>query len=450
MLSYRDALRLIFARSDFERGIRPPYAERVWRLDRVRELLEAIGDPHKAYRSVHVAGTKGKGSTTAMIEAVLRAAGYQTGMYTSPHLHTFRERIRIGGELIPERDVCQIMTRLKSVLDSRPLVTVFEIITALAMDAFRERKVEWAVFEVGLGGRLDATNVIAPAVSVITSISMDHVAVLGNSIAAIAGEKAGIIKPGTPVVTSPQHPEAMAVIKARAEQHKAPLTVVGRDWSGETRAWTQGGQEFAALHGSDCVYPSVRIPLLGDHQIENAVVALAAIEQLREQNVDIPRDAVTAGMASVHWPGRLQRLSNAPAVIVDGAHNPYSLQKILQSVQAHLGDGHLLVVFGASRSHDPVKLLAEVLPACMSVYLTQANHPKATPADDLLTIASKHSCRASTHADTGRALGAAVADARSIDTVLVTGSLFVVAEAMSAWARIKGLPAYPSDPPGSY
>ncbi|NLX43081.1 MAG: bifunctional folylpolyglutamate synthase/dihydrofolate synthase, partial [Chloroflexi bacterium] len=198
MLNYREALEFILQRTDFERDRGTPYAQRDWRLARVQELLEQLGNPHLAYRSVHIAGTKGKGSTTAMIEAMLRAAHYRTGMYTSPHLHTFRERIRLQGAPISEADLVALVNDMQPIVQGRPSVSVFEMITALGMWYMARSAVDVGVFEVGLGGRLDATNVLQPLVSVITSISIDHVNVLGSTLAQIAGEKAGIIKPGVP------------------------------------------------------------------------------------------------------------------------------------------------------------------------------------------------------------------------------------------------------------
>lgn len=198
MLSYLEALRAILDRADFERDRGTPYAQRDWRLARVEELLEQLGSPHRSYATVHIAGTKGKGSTTAMMDAILRAAGYRTGMYTSPHLHTFRERIRLQGESISETQLVELVEGILPLLASRPLISVFETITALAMWHFSRSAVDLGVFEVGMGGRLDATNVIHPLVSIITSISIDHVGILGSTLAEIAGEKAGIIKPGSP------------------------------------------------------------------------------------------------------------------------------------------------------------------------------------------------------------------------------------------------------------
>jgi dihydrofolate synthase / folylpolyglutamate synthase len=302
MLTYRQALDLILKRYDVERQVQPPYAERVWRLDRVRELLAPLGDPHQRFPSVHVAGTKGKGSTTAMIESILRATGYRTGMYTSPHLHTFRERIQIDGTPISEEDLQRWATRLQPLLAARPEVTVFEAITAVAMAYMAEQQVDVGVYEVGLGGRLDATNVLSPKVSVITSISMDHMQVLGNTLSQIAREKAGIIKPGTPVLSAPQHPDALAVIDQVARDREAPLTLIGRDWRWQRVPHQQADGQWLTLTGpSDETqgWPAIYLPLLGDHQLENASVAVATAWELRRQGMGITFDAIRRGLATV-------------------------------------------------------------------------------------------------------------------------------------------------------
>ncbi len=452
MLSYEEALRIVFARSDFERGARPPYSERVYRLARVEELLAAVGDPHRRYRSVHVAGTKGKGSTTAMIEAVLRAAGYRTGMYTSPHLHTFRERIRLGTEPISEVELAALMERLQPVLARRPEVTVFEIITALAMLYFAERRVDWGVFEVGMGGRLDATNVLLPEVAAITSISLDHVQVLGNTLAAIAGEKAGIIKAGVPVVSAPQKPEALAVIAEAATARGAPLTLAGRDWLWHIRGEDPTGQRldlYRPGHEAAPEYADLALPLLGAHQAENAAVAVAAIEALRDRGVAIPAEAVREGLATVRWPGRLEILSSSPLVVVDGAHNPYSIGRLLEALDL-FGPRRVLLIFGAGQGHNPGELLTLAAQRAGQVWAVQAHHPKAAPAAELAAVAEAAGCPAAVAATVGQALRAAVALAGPGDLVLATGSLFVVAETRAAWAELHGLPLPPSDPPGVY
>jgi len=453
MLTYREALLTIFQRADFERGDRPPYSERVYRLSRVEELLQQLGDPHRAYPSVHIAGTKGKGSVTAMVDAILRAAGLRTGMYTSPHLHTFRERIRLDGEPIPEEDVARLVERMQPILDARPEVTVFEIMTALAMWYYAQERIEYGVFEVGMGGRLDATNVLRPMVSVITSISKDHTKVLGDTIEAIAREKAGIIKHGVPVVSAPQRPEALGVIEETSGEREAPLTLVTRDWHWRLLGSDLDGQRLTVYrrgHEARPEYPELHIPLLGTHQLENACVAVAAVESLREQGVSVTREAVARGLARVLWPGRMELLGRVPLVMVDGAHNPYSMRQLLASARRYLPYRRLHAIFGAGYTHVPDELLAILLPKADCLYVTQAHHPKAAPPAELQAMVSALGSEAHPCAHVGEALSQAMDVAAEDDLILVTGSLFIVAEARSAWAAMEGLPPYPSDPPGVY
>ena len=453
MLTYRQALRIIFERADFERDDRPPYAQRVWRIARVEELLSQFGNPHQAFRSVHVAGTKGKGSTTAMIEAILRAAGYGTGMYTSPHLHTFRERIRINGELIPEQGVVAMVEQMRPVLDARPELSVFEIMTALAMWYYAQRRVDFGVFEVGMGGRLDATNVLRPVVSVITSISKDHVKVLGDTIEAIAREKAGIIKPAIPVVSAPQRPDAMHVIRQTCAERGAPLTVVGRDWRWRFVGANLSGQRFSvyrAGHDEQPEYANLTLPLLGAHQLENACTAIAAIETLPDNGVFIRPEDLRRGLASVDWPGRMEILGQRPLVLVDGAHNVFSMQRLLDALGSYMTYERLLVVFGAGHTHNPGDLLETLLPRVHRLYVTQADHAKATPAAELKALVSALGAEALASSTVREALRHALDDAHEEDLVLATGSLFVVAEAREAWADLNDLRPFPSDPPGVY
>ncbi|MHB1296866.1 MAG: bifunctional folylpolyglutamate synthase/dihydrofolate synthase [Anaerolineae bacterium] len=453
MLSYRDAMRAIFQRSDYEREGQPLYGERVWRLSRMEELLGQLGNPHRTFPSVHIAGTKGKGSTTAMVESILRTAGYRTGMYTSPHLHTFRERIRFDGQPISEQDLIALVERIVPLIDARPEVTVFEVITALAMLGFAEAGVDMGVFEVGMGGRLDATNVLQPLVSVITSLSLDHTNVLGNTLAAIAGEKAGIVKAGIPVVSAPQRPEAGEVIAQRCAALGAPLTVAGSDWCWQPLGGGASRQRLAVFsrgRQANPEYPDLEIPLLGAHQMENACVAVAAIENLRAQGVTIAREDVRAGLAQVEWPGRMEVLGKHPLVLVDGAHNPYSIQKLLEGVEAVAPGARLWVIFGASMNHTPSALVAQFVPLAHKLYVTQAHHPKATPAAELEAAVRHLGGAAELAPSVAKGLAVAVEDAGPDDVVLVTGSLFVVAEARTAWAAMRGLPPLPSDPPGVY
>ncbi|MBC7237720.1 MAG: bifunctional folylpolyglutamate synthase/dihydrofolate synthase [Chloroflexi bacterium] len=452
MLTYREALTAIFRRTDYERGDRPPYAERVWRLGRMEELLAQLGNPHRAYRSVHIAGTKGKGSTTAMIESILRAAGYKTGMYTSPHLHTFRERIQIEGRLISEEEVSELMESMVPLLEARPEVTVFEIMTALAMWLYARREVDFGVFEVGLGGRLDSTNVLQPEVAVITSISLDHMNVLGNTLSAIAREKAGIIKTGTPVVTSPQKAEAMAVIEATTAERQAPLTAVGRDWQWRFLGADLQGQRLAVYRASQAdapEYPELFLPLLGRHQLENACTALAAIEVLRERGIFIPATAIREGLAQTRWPGRMEVLGQGPLVMVDGAHNSDSMQRLLEALPEYLNYRRILALFGAGQTHDYAGMLALLAPQVDGLYACQAPHPKATPTETIAEAAERHGGKVLGRGSVGEMLDAALAEAGPDDLVLITGSLFVVAEARRAWFAARGV-TLPADPPGVY
>lgn len=452
-MDYFGALRTIFQRTDFERQPQPPYSERTYRLSRMEELLEQLGNPHRAFEAVHVAGTKGKGSVTAIIESVLRAAGYRTGMYTSPHLHTFRERIRAGGEPISEEDLTRLVERIAPVLDARPEVTVFEIITALAMCHYAESGVQVGVFEVGMGGRLDATNVLHPLVSVITSISLEHVKVLGDTLAAIAGEKAGIIKAGVPVVTAPQRAEAIAVIERIAAERGAPIIEVGHDWHWRSRGQEPDGQRLDVLPSEGVegsAHDDLRLPLLGMHQLENATTAVAALEVLKGRGLTISDEALRAGLAGVRWPGRLEVLGRRPWVVVDGAHNVYSLERLLGSVGAIMPHRRLILVAGMGVTHSPRELLEVLLPAAGKVIVTRSRHARATPPEELASLALKMGHDASVTESVGDALRAAVAEAGEDDLVLVTGSLFVVAEAREAWAEMQGWPPFPSDPPGAY
>ncbi len=461
MLTYSEALQAIFQRTNLERQTQPPYSERVWRLARMRKLLEDIGDPQTSYPAVHIAGTKGKGSTTAMIESVLRAAGYRTGMYTSPHLHTFRERIRLNGQPVLEEEVAHAVEILSPHLAASSEITVFEAITAMAMLLFAEQHVDWGVFEVGLGGRLDATNVLMPAVAVITSISLDHVRVLGDTVDAIAREKAGIIKPYTPVVSSIQTPTAMRVVEEIAHERSAPLIAAGRDWHWRLLNADMGGQTIAVFredHGDSPEYPELKVPLLGIHQVENACTAVAAIEVLRGQGVEISSHAVTEGLANVSWPGRMEIVNTTPLLMLDGAHNTDSLQRLLVAIDEYLKFDRAWVVFGANVTHNPEELLHLLgrYPRLRALYLTQSQHAKAAPVAELLHLTGRLDEAFREDADivptrtVEGALKTALVEADAHDLILVTGSLFVVAEAREAWFREAGLPPPPSDPPGIY
>ncbi|MGC9336066.1 MAG: bifunctional folylpolyglutamate synthase/dihydrofolate synthase, partial [Anaerolineae bacterium] len=388
-MSYRDALSYIYHFTDYERRGFAVYAPEFYSLDRVRQLLSLLGDPQSSFRAVHVAGTKGKGSTAALIESILRAAGYRTGLYTSPHLHSYRERIHVSGQLIPETDVVRLIEELRPLVHEIADITTFELITAMAFQWFAEQDVEWAVVEVGLGGRLDATNVITPAVAVITAISLDHMAVLGDTATQIAQEKAGIVKEGVPVVSAPQPDEALAVVEAACQQRAAPLTLVGREWTWQAGPSDLHGQHFS-IHGQSELLDALWIPLLGQHQLVNATTAVATVRALPGEAGSTPPSAIVSGLRQVRWPGRLEILGRSPLVVVDSAHNGDSAEKLMAAVEEHLDFRRLILVLGASPDHATPALLKALLSQASQAVATQSRHSRAATPAWLQAHAAEH------------------------------------------------------------
>ncbi len=442
-MDYREALTYIYSLTDYEKRGFAAYAPQFYNLDRVRHLLALLGNPHQAFQSIHIAGTKGKGSTAAITEAVLRAAGYRTGLYTSPHLHTFRERVQVGGELIPEADVVRLVAKMQPLAAQVAEITTFEVMTALAFAWFAEQEVEWAVVEVGLGGRLDATNVVTPAVAVITSISYDHTAILGDTLAQIAAEKAGIVKAGVPVVSAPQADEALAVIEETCRRQGAPLTLVGRDWVWQAGPASLDGQMFAIGHRQEQM-EGLWLPLLGEHQLTNATTAVAA---LAESRATVSAAAIRAGLRLVRWPGRLEILSRAPLLIVDSAHNGDSAHKLRAALQALFGPRPLTMVLGVSADHATPELLTALLSGADRAIATRSRHPRAADPVWLQARSGELGFALETSDSVAQALELALADADpDASLICCTGSVFVAAEARAAWFARQGLPLPPGDP----
>ena len=437
-MKYKQALDYIYSFTDYEKLKGYHYTPQDFNLNRVEQLLTLLGNPHKAFPSVHIAGTKGKGSTAAMIESILRAAGYRTGLYISPHLHTFRERIRIGGELISEEDVVAGIESIRPMAEKTPGLTTFEIITSLAFHLFAREQVDIAVVEVGLGGRLDATNVITPLAAVITSLSFDHTYLLGNTLASIAKEKAGIIKEGIPVVSAPQKPEALAVIEEVCQEKGAPLVLVGRDWSWRVLTINLEGQEFEVLRDSIVIYRRLWIPLLGRHQFINATVAVACINELCNQGLGIPDKAVKEGLRQVRWPGRLEILQKRPFFVVDGAHNVDSANRLAEALRELFTWRRCILIFGASRDKDIPGMLRELLPLADEVLFASAHHPRATPPEKLAEEAKGLGYQSISVGSVREAVQKALVEAGPEDLICATGSLFLVAEAREAWAALTG------------
>ncbi len=450
MLSYEEALDFIYSFVDYSVVRADKYSPETFELARMVRFLAALGNPQDRYPVLHVAGTKGKGSVAAMSASALRAGGYRTGFYTSPHLVDFCERAQVDGQFIPRAAVAEIVTDLQPVVAQHPGLTTFEITTALAFVYFAHERVDVAVVEVGLGGRLDATNVLTPRVSVITSLSYDHTYLLGNTLAEIAGEKAGIIKVGVPVVSAPQKPEALRVLERIAAERHAPLTVVGRDWLYRLVAHNLDGQEFevwsaaeqaqldglrADGHPVDWRPEQMRLPLLGRHQVENAVVAYGALQALRDQGLPLAPEAIRDGLAGVRWPGRFEIVRRRPYLVLDGAHNRDSAQKLATTLQDYFPGRRVTLIFGASSDKDVSGMLAELLAPGVGVtraILTQAVHPRAQDPEELADMVKAHGLSPEVVSSVAHAVTRALASAKPDDVILACGSLFVVAEAHAA------------------
>lgn len=446
---YQDALDFIFSYVNLEKIARYAYTPETLDLSRVVDLCERLGRPQDKFRSVHIAGTKGKGSTAASVEAMLRAAGYRTGLYTSPHLHTFRERIRLNGDLISKQALVDLVDRSRAAVEATPGITTFEVMTALAFLYFAEAEVDWAVLEVGLGGRLDATNIVHPKVSGITSLSYDHMDLLGHTLALIAREKAGIIKPGVPVVSAPQQDEAMAVLEGVCAETGARLVKVGQDWTWQALGSDPTGQRLTVCRTADgLTLPDLKIRLLGEHQLANATTAVAMIEELVAQGYTIPEEAIRAGLAHTTWPGRFEVLQKHPAVVIDSAHNADSALKLRATLDETFPPGEtgrLALIFGASSDKDIAGMLETFITGHAGQYrpvdkiiATKSPHPRATDpnvlAADVRQICAD--CPVDVHDDVSGALDDALAWAGPNDVICVTGSIFVVARARQHWAAL--------------
>ncbi len=439
-MNYTSALDRLLTLTDYERmTVTTPRRVR-YDLSRMAALLARLGNPHQGIPAVHITGTKGKGSTAALCSSVLSAQGYRTGLFTSPHLHTFRERLQIDGQPISEEEFAGLVEELWPHVEAMALerthgnVTVFELLTAMAFMWFQQRKVQFQVLEVGMGGRLDTTNLVTPEVSVITPVSLDHTAILGDTVQKIAVEKAGIIKPGVPVVSAPQAPEAMAVIRETSQTRGSPLVEVEREYRWEPVSHTLSGQYFRLSHNGHS--RRMWTPLLGEYQMENATTAYAAIEVLRERGFPVSQKAIALGFQRTRWPCRLEVLETTPLVVADGAHNPFSVSRLCQSLPKYFDYQRVVLVVGAGAGHDHLGIvegLASLQPVVVAV---SSRHPRALPIASIQEAFSRHGIQAVAGGTVAQGLALAKEQAQKGDLILVTGSLFVAAEAREA---VKGI-----------
>jgi dihydrofolate synthase/folylpolyglutamate synthase len=433
-LNYSQAEEYLNSFTNYEQIPGISYAQAGYSLRHVEELLNRMGNPQLAARTIHIAGTKGKGSVAAMIAQVLSSSGYKTGLYTSPHLHTLRERISVDGSLIFEAEFAAAMAEVKPFIESMKQdssfrqLTYFEALTALAFAYFQKKRVDFQVLEVGLGGRLDATNVTKPVVCIITSISLDHTQILGNSLEEIAREKAGIIKPGCWVVISPQPEEAASVITDICRENEASLVQVGKDVTWRKISGDLHHQSLV-IEGRRNNY-QVSIPLLGDFQLENAAAAVAALEILAYAGFAISAAGIAQGLAQVKWPGRFQIVQQHPTVLIDGAHNVASIKRLVSNIKVYFAHKRIFLVFGTSCDKDIPGIANELVLLSPQVIVTQASHSRAAPLSTLVAEFTKRGIEPETKETVTKAISRALSLANRTDIICVTGSLFVVAEAL--------------------
>ncbi len=439
-MNYQDSIARLLSLVDHERSAPAlPRQKRIYDLRNVSRLLERMDNPHRRPGIVHVAGTKGKGSTAAMIEAILRAAGHTTGFYSSPHLHSFCERIRLDGEPVSPSTFAELTAsvwphHLANAADPEAgPATLFEFLTAMAFRCFADSDADFSVIEVGLGGRLDATNVVTPAVSVITPVSLDHTAILGDTIAEIAADKAGIIKPGVPVVVAPQFPDAMAAIKDAATAQSALLIPVAAAASWKVGSVSAAGQDITIRTDRGTYH--LLLPLLGDFQCSNAAVAVAAVETLADAGYAIQRDAIVSGLSSVQWPARLEVLRRNPLIVADGAHNDHSVATVLATLKSSIPHQKLTIVAGFSRDKRVSAMVELLAQRADRVIAARSRHPRSMRPAEIVDEFAAHGYpanRITRVASVDAAIDAAISDAGANDLLLVTGSLFVAAEAREA------------------
>lgn len=447
---YQEALDYLYSFVDYSRERSDRYAAEAFDLGRMDRFLNRLGLPHARYPIIHVAGTKGKGSVAAMMASALQAGGYRVGLYTSPHLVRFTERIRVDGQEIPEEDVAALTQELRKEEPLVPGLTTFELITALGFLHFARQRVDCAVVEVGLGGRLDATNVVQPLVSVITSISFDHTHLLGTTLDAIAREKAGIIKPGIPVVIAPQPQEAERAILETAHRVGVPTVLVGKDWSYQIRQQGLDGQSIDVWPGNSKPSGAVPaeaarlfVPLLGNHQAANAATAYAALRLADRRGLPLEPESITRGFASTRWDGRFQILSRRPAVIVDAAHNRDSARRLAETLRTYFSGRTTTLVFGASVDKDITGMLSELLPTADRVVLTQAFHPRATDTDALKAKITGFGGKVASITPPSQAVAMALEGASPDEVILVCGSVFLVGEVLECWNYLAPRPVDP-------
>jgi dihydrofolate synthase/folylpolyglutamate synthase len=411
-------------------------------LENITILAERLGRPERTYPSAHIAGTNGKGSTAAFLESILRHAGFRTGLNTSPHLEKINERIRINGEEISDQAFAETLTRIHVLIEEllaagklRAHPTYFECVTSMAFEYFARERVDLAVFEVGLGGRLDATNILSPLVTIITRIDFDHENFLGHSLNEIAGEKAGILKPGVPVVLAEQRPEAREVILARAKSLGCPVIEPAQFFRVDRESMQGGSVRARVIEADSGTIFEIAPSLPGRFQLENALNAVAAARLLQNCGFQIPNDAVLRGIADTVWPGRLEKLQSNPEVYLDGAHNPSAARELANFLAQNFAGRKIWLIYAALRDKAVDEVAGLLFPHAEEVIFTAPRTSRAVSATQLAEIASHHATRFSVIPDAERAFERALAEAAPEDAIFITGSLYLVGQLRQYWKQ---------------
>jgi dihydrofolate synthase/folylpolyglutamate synthase len=411
-------------------------------LENIRVLSEYLGSPHRAIPCAHIAGTNGKGSTAAMLESILRASGFSTGLFTSPHLERINERIAMNGQPISDEDFAAEFTSIHAAIESllangelAAHPTFFECLTAMAFRAFAHRRTAFSIYEVGMGGRLDSTNIISPEVAVITQVDFDHENFLGHSIAEIAAEKAGIIKPGAWVVSAVDRPEARDVIARRAAAAGARLVEIDAAWSLEKTNSHHGCYSMEVIESASHARLALDVPLRGRVQMRNALAAATAARLLNERGFSISNAAIEQGIRAVRWPGRLEQLSSNPTLLLDGAHNPSAARELAAFCDEHLAGRRIWLIFGALRDKAVDEIAGLLFPRAFEVFFTEPQQSRAISATLLAELTSHLAPRFQIIPSPSEALARAVSLAAPEDVIVVTGSLYLVGHLREHWIR---------------
>ena len=409
-------------------------------LENTTVLLERLGRPDRACPTIHIAGTNGKGSTAAFVESILRCAGFRTGLNTSPHLERINERFRMNGEEISDEVFAANFTRIHSVIEEllaegklRAHPTYFECVTALAFEVFARERVEFGVIEVGLGGRLDATNIITPVVSIITRIDFDHENFLGHSLREIAGEKAGILKHGVPVVSAPQLPEAREVLLWRAAELYCTVVETTEAFRIEEESVQGGCVRAGVTEWATGTQFLIAPQLPGRFQLQNALNAVACARLLQAKGFRVSDENIERGIAETRWPGRLEKLQSQPDLYLDGAHNPGAARELARFLEENLAGRRVFLIYGAMRDKAVDEVTGLLFPLAFEVIFTQPNNPRAVSASQLAQMAGHHASHFSVIGNAEAALDAAFAQARPNDAIFVTGSLYLVGQLRQVW-----------------